>query len=101
MIAVPDKLGAKADELFHERLKRLQCKKGGQHRKKEKVDIKEKEREIQNKKSIQETKEQFTSSIKGVEEEPANMVVSLLDSTLALFGEGSCGLVAGVERSRF
>jgi hypothetical protein len=93
-------LGAEADELFHKRLKRLQCKKG-QYRKKKKVDIKEKKRETQNKKSIQETKEQFTSSIKEVEEQPANMVGSLVVSTLALFGEGAWGLSAGFGCSRF
>jgi hypothetical protein len=52
-------------------------------------------------KPIQDKEDKLTSSIKGVEEQPANMVGSLVDSTLALFGEGAWGLTAGIGCSRF
>jgi hypothetical protein len=59
IIAVPDKLGDEADELFHKRLKRLPCEKG-QRRKKEKWKSSRKGGKFKTKKPIQDKREQFT-----------------------------------------
>jgi hypothetical protein len=73
-----------------------------QYRKKKNLTSRSKKRgKFKAVKSIQNKRKQLTSSIKGVEEQPDSVVGSLVDSTLALFGEEARGLTAGVGCSRF